>query len=166
MKAKFDPSQYGNQKGIGIQHYLIQMIDRILSTLDTNNQKQCFAVIANFIDCDNAFPRQCPKLGIESFLKNGVRPSLIPLLVSFFQDRQMSVKWHNVVSKPKTVIGGGPQGATLGILEYLSQSNNCSDFVDQSDRFKFIDDLTILDIINNLTIGISSYKLQHQVSST
>ena len=140
------------------------MIDRILSTLDTNNQKKSFAVIASFIDWDNAFPRQCPKLGIESFLRNGVRPSLIPLLISFFQDRQMSVKWHNVISKPKTIIGGGPQGSTLGILEYLSQSNNCSDFVNQDDRFKFIDDLTILEIVNLLTIGNTS--LQHQVSST
>ena len=30
MKEKMDPSQYANQKGIGINHYLIQMLDRIL----------------------------------------------------------------------------------------------------------------------------------------
>jgi hypothetical protein len=30
METKLDPSQFGNQKGISIQHYLIQMLHRIL----------------------------------------------------------------------------------------------------------------------------------------
>ena len=34
MKEKLDPSQYGNQKGISIQHYLINMIYRILIAID------------------------------------------------------------------------------------------------------------------------------------
>ena len=121
MQEKLDPAQYGNQKGVGIQHYLVKMLYRILSVLDKNSQKECFAVIASFIDWENAFPRQCPKLGIESFLANGVRPSLIPVLKNFFQNRQMSVKWKGCQSQPRRINGGGPQGATLGILEYLSQ---------------------------------------------
>ena len=56
-----------------------------------------------------------------------------------------------------------PHVATLGILEYLSQSNNNADFV--SERFKFIDDLTILEIVDLLSIGLSSYKVKHQVPS-
>ena len=86
MKPKFDSAQYGNQKGISIQHYLIDMIHRILTVVDENSSKEKFAVIANLIDWDNAFPRQCPKLGIESFIRNGVRPSLIPVLINYFQD--------------------------------------------------------------------------------
>ena len=163
MKLKMDPLQYGNQKGIGIQHYLIDMIDKILSVLDSNNQKQSFAVISSLIDWDNAFSRQCPKLGVQSFIENGVRPGLVPLLISYFQDRQMSVKWHGVYSKPKAINGGGPQGATLSILECLSLSNYCADFVDPSERFRFIDDLTILEIVNLLTIGISSFNVKFQV---
>ena len=62
--ANFDPSQYGNQRGISIQHYLINMVHRILSALDNNQKKQTFAVLANFIDWNNAFPHQCPNLGI------------------------------------------------------------------------------------------------------
>ena len=103
------------------------MIHRILSVLDNNSKKETFAVIANLIDWNNAFPRQYPKLGIESFIRNGVRPALIPVLINYFQDRQMSVKWHGQQSVPRIVKGGGPQGATLGILEYLSQSNDCAD---------------------------------------
>ena len=57
MSSSLDPAQYGNQKGISIQHYLIDMIHRILTTLDKNSRKETFAVIASLIDWNNAFPR-------------------------------------------------------------------------------------------------------------
>ena len=76
MEEKLDPAQYGNQKGISIQHYLIKMIHRIISVLDNNSRRETFAVIANLIDWNNAFPRQCPKLGIESFQKMVFAPPL------------------------------------------------------------------------------------------
>ena len=79
MEEQMDPAQYGNQRGISIQHYLIKMVHRILTALDNNSRRETFAVIASLIDLNNAFPRQCPKLGIEALLKNGVRPSLIPV---------------------------------------------------------------------------------------
>ena len=134
-----------------------------MTTLDNNSRKETFAVIASLIDWNNAFPRQCPKLGIESFMKNGVRPGLIPVLVNYFQNREMTVKWHGCHSLPRKVNGGGPQGATLGLLEYLSQSNNSADMVRVSDRFKFIDDLSILETVNLLTVGLTSFNLKQQV---
>ena len=107
----------------------------------------------------------CPTLGVQSFIDNGVRPSLFPLLVNYFQDRQMSVTWHGCQSISRKTNGGGPQGATLGILEYLSQSNHSADCVCEENRFKFIDDLTILEIVNLLTVGLSSYNVKQQVPS-
>ena len=74
MQSMMDPAQYGNQKGISIQHYLINMLHRILTVLDNNKKRETFAVVANLIDWNNAFPRNCPKLGVESFIHNGVRP--------------------------------------------------------------------------------------------
>ena len=141
------------------------MIHRILTVLDNNSRRETFAVIANLIDWNNAFPRQCPKLGIESFMKNGVRPALIPVLINYFQNRQMSVKWHGARSVPRNINGGGPQGATLGILEYLSQSNDNADLVSETDRFKFVDDLSVLEIVNLLTVGITSYNIRLHIPS-
>ena len=37
--------------------------------------------------------------------------------------------------------GRGAQGGQLGQLEYLSQSDNNADFLDQKEKYKFIDDL-------------------------
>ena len=60
----------------------------------------------------------------------------------------MIVKWHGIESKLRTLNGGGRQGALWGILEYLSQSNNNTDFLDDNRKFKFIDDLSIIQISN------------------
>ena len=77
----------------------------------------------------------------------------------------MSVKWHGHRSAPRKVKGGGPQGGTLGLLEYLSQSNNCADIVNESERFRFLDDLSLLEIINLLTVGLASYNIKLQIPS-
>ena len=94
MKEKLDPAQYANQKGLSIQHYLVKFIDRVLKAVDKNSKKDVCAVLATLVDWKQAFSRQCPTLGVKSFIQNGVRPALIPLLVNYFQGRQMKVKWQ------------------------------------------------------------------------
>ena len=44
------------------------------------------------------FPRQDPTLAIQSFINNGVRPALIPILMSFFENRRMTVKCRDAMS--------------------------------------------------------------------
>ena len=117
------------------------------------------------VDWKQAFDRQCPKLGVLSFMRNGVRKSLIPLIVNYFQHRKMIVKWHGRESTVRNLNGGGPQGALWGILEYLSQSNGNTDYIHPNKKFKFIDDLSILEKINLLSIGLSSYNYTHHVPS-
>ena len=122
-------------------------------------------MVANPIDWNSAFVRQCPKLCIESFQKKGVRNSLIPELISYFQEKYQSVKWRGFNSSPKRINGRGPQRATLGILEYLSQSNSSADCVGQDERYKFVDDLSVLGIVNLLAVGLCSLNMKYQVPS-
>ena len=63
----------------------------------------------------------------DSFLRNGVRASLI-VLISFFKNWQMDVKWKVILSKMCHLPGRGPQGGTLGIEEYPSQNNDNVEF--------------------------------------
>ena len=162
MKKKLDPSQFANQKGLGIQHYLVKFLDRILRAIDKNEKS---AVLATLVDWKQAFSRQCPILGVKSFIQNGVTPALIPLLINYFQGRQMKVKWQGEISKPRVLKGGGPQGSTFGIWEYLSQSNTNSDFISESDKFKFVDDLTFLEIIYLMNVGLASYNSKQHIPS-
>ena len=165
MKEKLDKRQFANQKGVGINHYLIQMLNRVLGALDNNSKGEIKAVLATFVDWKQAFPRQCPKLGVSAFIDCGVRPSLIPLLVNYFQNRRLRIKWKKIYSTQRKLNGGEPQGALLGILEYLAQSNDNANMVDPEDRFKFVDDLTVLEIINLLITEISTYDIKEHVPS-
>ena len=94
MSNSRDPSQFGNEKAISVNHYLINMINEILISVDRNTANEKFAVLCSLIDWRQAFDRQCPTLGVQSFVDNGVRNSLIPLLINYFEDRYMIVKWQ------------------------------------------------------------------------
>ena len=165
MGPSIDPSQFGNEKGLGIQHYLVKMINRILTILDRNNDEEKYAVVAQLVDWSKAFDRQDPTLGIQSFIRNGVRPSLIPVLISYFQQRKMTVKWHGHLSTKRDLPGGGPQGCTFGLLQYKSSSNSNADHVPRDMRFKFVDDLSTLEKLNLVMLGLSSYNFRNHVAS-
>ena len=62
----------------------------------------------------------------------------------------MRVAWRGKLSSQRPLPGSGPQGSSWGILEYLS---------------KFMDDLTILDIILLANVGMDSHNTRHQVPS-
>ena len=165
MKANLDTSQYANQKGVSAQHYLVKMVDKILKETDKISRGDTIAVLLTMVDWKEAFNRQCSKLGVESFQKCGVRPSLIPLLTNYFQNRKIRVKWHGHLSDIKTQNGGGPQGSFFGILEYLTQTNFNTEYLTDEEKFKFVDDFSILEIVNLLTIGLCSYNMKAHVAS-
>ena len=165
MKTKLDPSQYGNQRKTSIQHYLVKMMDRIVTSVDRNSKGDVNADLAMFVDWKSAYSKQDHTLGIQSFIKNGVRPSLIPLLINYFQNRRMKVKHNGVISKPRQQPGSGAQGASLGNQEFISQTNENAQSVPTENRFKYVDDLTTLEIINLLSVGLSSYNYKQHVPS-
>ena len=68
--------------------------------------------------------------------KLGVRAALIPLLISYLTDRKMQVKFNGEISEFLLLVGGGPQGTLLGLLEYIIQSNDNADSVPVEDKFK------------------------------
>ena len=111
ITPNIDMGQFGGQAGMGTEHMLVWLVNRILTLLDNNTDPT--VVIAAMVDWASAFDRQDPTLGIKKFLKMGVRPSLIPVLVSY---RKMRVKYNDEVSDEYNLIGGGPQGTLLGEL--------------------------------------------------
>ena len=55
----------------------------------------------------------------------------------------MTVKWHGVTSSTRDLPGGGPQGCCS--LDYKSISNRNADHVTPDKKFKFVDDLSLLE---------------------
>ena len=140
------------------------MLDRVPSLVD-RNKGDSVAVPPTIVNWREAFPMQEPTLEIKSFIRNGMRPTLIPILMSFSEGRKMSVKWHGVTSSIRSLKDGGPQGSTIGILEYLSLSNNNAENIPESNKFEFVDDLTVLEPINLRKAGIASYNSKLNVPS-
>ena len=71
-------SQYGREKGVSALHYLIKMLHKLHTAIDRNSKVEAMSVILNMVDWSQAFDRLSHRSGIESFIENGVRPSLIP----------------------------------------------------------------------------------------
>ena len=163
MAANLDPTQYGNRKRTNIAHYLVRILHRILSETDNNSRGEIKAVLCTFVDWRQAYSRQSHILGVKAFAENGVRPSLLPLLTSYFQNREIRIKWHGKMSKPRKMPGSGAMGSTLGNWEFDAQTNHNADCVPAKNRFKFVDDLSLLEVVNLLNIGLSSMNIRNQV---
>ena len=77
----------------------------------------------------------------------------------------MFVKWHDVTSDLKTLPGGGPQGCSLGLWSFLSQTNDNPEDAENEDIYKFVDDKSVLEVVNLLSIGIASHNPKMRVPS-
>ena len=85
--------------------------------------------------------------------------------MNYFQGRKGFVKWKGLHSETKDIYGGGPQGGFFGIFSYPSQSNDNSDMVNPEEKFKFVDDLSLLELLNQISIGMSCFNVKSSVLS-
>ena len=138
--------QFGGKKGIGAEHMLVCMVDRILKLLDTVEGRAL--VIRSQYDWSNAFDRQDPTKTVQKFIAMGICPSLIPVLIDFLSGRSMHIKYNGKQAGPFKLVGGSPQGSFLGQLAYTTGSyDNTEQLNIEEDKFQYIDDLDLLELI-------------------
>merc|ERR1740123_605998 len=77
----------------------------------------------------------------------------------------MTVNWHSVKSSVKRLPGGAPQGASLGVWSFLSQTNDNPEDASDDEIYKFVDDKSVIEIINLFSIGLASHNLKATVPS-
>ena len=65
----------------------------------------------------------------------------------------------------RPIPAGGSQGSTFGVLGYLSQSNDNADCVPLEDRYKFMDDLSLLKTVLLTNVGLATYNVKQHVPS-
>ena len=107
-----------------------------MKATDKNSRGEIVDVLLTMVDWKEAFDRQCPKLGVGAFQKCGVRPSLIPFLTNYFQNRKIRVKRHGNITEIRNQNGGGPQGSIFGNLEYQSQTNFNTEYLTTDEEKK------------------------------
>ena len=162
ISPKIDSSQFGNQKGTSTEHLMVKLMDRILKLIDQNPNRS--AVIATLLDWSSAFDRQDATLAIKKFLSMGVRAEIVPILASYLTGRQMQVKYNDKYSSTYWLPGGGPQGTLIGLIEYFVQSNDNADCVEPDMRFKYVDDLSVLELVM-LHGLLTEYNFHQHVAS-
>ena len=76
----------------------------------------------------------------------------------------MKIRFNGEEAGPFDLIGGGPQGSQLGQLTYIVSSDDAASEVDDKDKFKYIDDLSTLELIY-LTGILTEYDFINHVAS-
>ena len=76
----------------------------------------------------------------------------------------MQVRYNNTYSSTYKLPGGGPHGTLIGLIEYLVQSNDNCDFVDPDMKFKYVDDLTVLELVMMGGL-LSEYNFKQNVAT-
>ena len=150
---QLDPLQFGGTKGNSITHYMIHLLNFILSNLDSSSST---GILAAVIDFSKAFNRLCHSRIITIMNDLGLPGWLLKLIASYLSKRVMIVRFKGSESKEENMPGGSPQGTILGVVIFILQmilmrsislnpNENFLTFPGEkspSTSCKFIDDLT------------------------
>ena len=159
---KIDIRQFGGSKGNSITHYVIELINFILS-----NQEETAptAILACMVDFSKAFNRQDHGILITKLSDMDVPGWLLKLVIAFLTNRKMVVRYKGATSSPKDLPGVGPQGTLLGLLLFLvlindagfeGQENSVGENITSRKNFKaanllhlkYVDDMTLAESID------------------
>ena len=105
-------NQMGGMRGAGTEHYLVELYQLVLESLEDPRASS----VLTSIDYAKAFNRLDFRHCLESLAAKGASSELINIIASFLTSRTMSVKVGQVLSKPRIVLGGVPQGSILGVF--------------------------------------------------
>jgi hypothetical protein len=158
---KININQFAGRKGMGTEHLVVKLLDRVLGMLDKPGMR---AVLQASVDWASAFSRTDPTKTVTKMINMGIRPSIVSILIEFLEDRQMTVKFNTEVSSLFSLVGGGPQGSWSGQQSYIISSDDNADCVPEDDQYKYCDDLSILELLL-LGDALTEYNFWEHVAS-
>ena len=113
-------NQMGGMKGSGTEHYLVELYQLILESLEDSRA----ASIITSIDYSKAFNRLDFLRCLEALAAKGASSEMVAIVGSFLTSRTMSVKVGQARSRPRVVLGGVPQGSILGVFLFNATIDN------------------------------------------
>ena len=89
IECQIDGNQFGNRKNHSTSHYLVRLLDNLLS--DAEKSKSISRVITT--DFSKAFDRVNHNVAIPKLIQMGARPSIIPWICNFLHQRSQCVRY-------------------------------------------------------------------------
>ena len=109
-------NQFGGLPGTGVNHYLTETWDKILTTLEHDERSATTLVSIDFAKAFNTMSHQAC---IKSFIDKGATKHSIAMISAFLRDRCMRFKVGREFSTERQILGGSPQGTLLGNLLFI-----------------------------------------------
>ena len=108
-------NQYGGIRGSSTNHFLVNMLDRILTYLEDPSN----VVALMSVDFSKAFNRVDHRACLDALAEGGASTNSLAMVAAFLRKRRMRFKVNNVLSGERLVRGGSPQGTKLGNFLFI-----------------------------------------------
>ena len=107
-----DPNQYGGKPKCGVEHMLVDLWEKILSSLEGGSN----AAILLGIDYERAFNRMEHAVCLNQLERLGSSPGSISLVRAFLEERQMTIVVDGKKASPVAIRRGSPREVYHSLL--------------------------------------------------
>ena len=140
-EAPLSERQYGGIKKCGVDHFLVDSWNTILTDLDEHGSASNIVSL----DFEKAFNRLDHSACIAALEAKGVSQTTLTLVSSFLEDRTMQVRINDTMSVPRAVHGGSPQGSILGSLLFTLTTDDLTSGFTNADSGDTMESITTME---------------------
>lgn len=143
--------QFGFRKGRSAAESFTSLIADIKNSFHSHS-----ATVCAFLDVQGAFDNVDPAILVQILCEVGIPGNVCNWIYNFLFEREMYIKFNNILHGPRLVYKGTMQGATISPLLYNLYTSQINQFLTMPNiKFlQFADDLLVYTVNKDVNIGV------------